>query len=315
MKQWERYQHQAAELLRELGFSTEVNASLTEPNGAVHAIDVAARRTVAGVDLLWIVECKLWKRRVPIEKVDALRSRVINLGADRGLLMSESGFQRGTIRTAKQKNITLTSLDTLRADAADEILAARVAVAEKSLMDLSLRVNRDLRPFTMRTEHMLASLAARLPPDVVEEFSARPEAIEYVPGLMEVQNQVEGLTMEDLLAFSTHPGEIVLPWRPGADEKVLDGVFLDLHYTTQALHQGRLDQWPAMCVSIGREVKLAWSMAQLLDLIEPKLPDLERKVSEQEARADQTPRLPWSGLIKPGTLPPPHPWSRGLSRE
>ena len=42
MKQWERYQHQAAELLRELGFSAEVNASLTEPNGAVHAIDVAA---------------------------------------------------------------------------------------------------------------------------------------------------------------------------------------------------------------------------------------------------------------------------------
>ena len=103
MKQWERYQHQAAELLRELGFSAEVNASLTEPNGAVHAIDVAARRTVAGVDLLWIVECKLWKRRVPIEKVDALRSRVLNLGADRGLLMSESGFQSGAIRTAKQK--------------------------------------------------------------------------------------------------------------------------------------------------------------------------------------------------------------------
>jgi hypothetical protein len=46
MKQWERYQHQAAELLRELGFSTEVTASLTEPNGAVHEIDVAARRTV-----------------------------------------------------------------------------------------------------------------------------------------------------------------------------------------------------------------------------------------------------------------------------
>lgn len=130
MKRWEEYQHQAAGLLRELGFSAEVNASLTEANGAVHAIDVAARRTVAGVDLLWIVECKYWKRRVPIEKILALRSLVLDLGADHGLLMSESDFQSGAVRTAKQKNITLTSLGDLRANAADEILAARVAVAE-----------------------------------------------------------------------------------------------------------------------------------------------------------------------------------------
>jgi hypothetical protein len=167
----------------------------------------------------------------------------------------------------------------------------------------------------MRTEHMLASLAARLPPEVVEEFSARPEAIEYVQGLIEVQSRVEGLTMEDLQAFSPHPGEMAHPWRPGADAKVMDGVSLNLYYTTQALYQGRLGQWPAMCVSIGREVKLAWSMAQLIDVIEPKLPDLERKVSEQEARADQTPRLPWYDMIKPGTMPPPHPWSRGVPRE
>jgi hypothetical protein len=47
------------------GFSAEVNARLTEANSAVHAIDAAARRTVAGVDLLWIVECKYWARRAP----------------------------------------------------------------------------------------------------------------------------------------------------------------------------------------------------------------------------------------------------------
>jgi len=60
-----QYQHQAAELLRELGFTAEVNARIAEANGAVHATDVLARRTVAGVDLLWIVECKHWNRRVP----------------------------------------------------------------------------------------------------------------------------------------------------------------------------------------------------------------------------------------------------------
>ena len=139
MKQWEEYQHQAASLLRELGFSAQVNAQVTEANGAVHAIDVAARRTVAGVDLLWIVECKYWNKPVPIEKVLTLRALILDLGADRGVLMSESGFQSGAIRTASQKNITLTSLDDLRVNAAEEILASRIATAEKSLMDLTLR--------------------------------------------------------------------------------------------------------------------------------------------------------------------------------
>jgi Restriction endonuclease len=315
VKPWEQYQCDAAALLRELGFSTQVNASLAEPNGAVHAIDVVGRRTVAGVDLLWIVECKYWNKPVPIEKVLALRSLVLDLGADRGLLMSESGFQSGAIRTANQKDITLTSLDDMRASAADEILAYRVAVAEKSLMDLSLRVNRDLRPFTLRTSHMLASLAARLPPETVEAFSARPEAIDYVAGIAEVQHGVEGLAMDDLMAFSAHPDELALPWQPGVDSEVMEGVVLNLHYTTEALYQGRLGQWPAMCVSADRGVKLAWSLSQLIDVIEPKLPDLERKVSEQETVAGNTPRLPWYNMVKPGTMPPPHPWNRGVSSE
>lgn len=315
MKPWERYQHQAADLLRELGFSTEVNASLTEANGTVHAIDVVARRIVAGVDLLWVVECKLWEKPVPKKEVGNLKAIVDAVGADRGLLMSESGFQSGAIRMAKQKNITPSSLAELRADAADEILAARFAWAEKSLMDLALRVNRDLRPFTVETPRMLASLAARLPPGVVEEFANRPEAIDYVEGIGEVWRQVEGLTHEDLLAFNAHPDEMALPWRPGVDQDVMNEVALAIHYATEALYQGRLGQWPAMCVTADRQPKLAWSMTQLIDAMEPKLLDLERKISGQEARADHTPRLPWFDMIKPGTMPSRHPWNRGVPRE
>lgn len=309
---WLEYQHQAAALLRQLGFSTEVNAPLTEANGTVHAIDVAARRIVAGVNVLWIVECKYWGKPIDMGAVRDLRTLVLDLGADHGLLMSESDFQSGAVMAAKGKSITLTSLADLRANAADEILAARLALAEKRLMDLSLRVNRDLRPFTMRTAHEIAALAARLPPEVVKEFADRPEAVEYVLGLVEVRSRVEGLSMEDALAFDLHPGEMALPWRPGADAEVMDLVALALHYVTVALYQGRLGQWPAFCVPVDVQPRLAWSMRQLLDVIEPKLLDLEAKVSEQETIADQTPRLPWFDFIKQGTLPPPHPWSRGI---
>lgn len=36
MKAWERYEHQTAELLRELGFTAAVNDRIEEPNGTVH---------------------------------------------------------------------------------------------------------------------------------------------------------------------------------------------------------------------------------------------------------------------------------------
>jgi hypothetical protein len=295
MKRWEEYQHQAASLLRELGFSAQVNAQVAEANGAIHAVDVAARRTVAGVDLLWIVECKYWNKPVPIEKVLALRTLVLDLGADRGLLMSESGFQSGAIRTASQKNITLTSLDDLRANAAEEILASRVAAAEKSLMDLTLRVNRDLSPSGILAPRMLATFAVRISAEVVKEFAARPEAVEFAEGIGEVWSQAvaAGVTSDDAVAFAVYPDQ----WWPDVDQSVMSKVSASIQFMTVALYQGRLGQWPALCLvqkegSTGG--KLAWSMAQLIDVVEQTLPDLEQKVCQQEALAvARLPASPW----------------------
>lgn len=292
MKRWEEYQHQAAGLLRELGFSAEVNASLTEPNGAEHAIDVAARRTVAGVDLLWIVECKYWKRSVDMGAVRDLRSLVLDLGADRGLLMSESGFQSGAIMTAKEKNITLTSLVDLRANAAEELLAARVVAAEKRLMDLTLRVNRGLRPSAPQAPRRLVAFAPRRRPEDLEEFTSRPAATDFDDGMVEVQTRIEGLTPDDFFAFAPYPGETTLPWRLGIDPNVMDGTAAAVQETTEALHQGRLDQWPAGCPAPGA-AKLAWSMRQLIDVVELMLPGLEQKVTEQEEKAAQVRKRGW----------------------
>lgn len=297
MKAWERYQHDTAALLRELGFTAVVNDSIAEPNGTVHAVDVSARRTLAGVSLLWIVECKLWNRRVPIEKVATLKSIVDWIGADRGLLMSEQGFQSGAIRMARQKNITLSSLADLRVDASEELLAARVTVAEERLMNLALRVNRDLRPFALQDGRMLVAFAARLRAVDVEEFTARPAAIDYVHGLVEMKSRIEGLTVDDHLAFMTHPGEMMRPWRPGIDENVMEGAAAAIHYITEALYHGRLGRWPAMCPATDA-VKLAWNMRQLIEVVEPALDGLEQNVAEQEDKAAREPRATWPHQVK-----------------
>jgi restriction endonuclease len=308
MKQWEEYQHQAAGLLRELGFNAEVDAQLAEANGAVHAIDVAASRTVAGVDLLWIVECKYWNKPVDMGTVRDLRTLVLDLGADRGLLMSESGFQSGALMAAKGKSITLTSLADLRSNAADEVLAARVTVAEKSLMDLALRVNRGLRSSIHQEPRKLLSMVTRIPAEVFEEFAAHPEAIDYMEGMREIWRRVGWLTPEEDQAFMSDPGEMTRKWRFGADESVMDGVAHAIYDATEALYQSRLGQWPAACVAANRKLKLAWSLAQLIDVVEPTLRALEQNVAEQEATVNQQtrPRMPLP-VIKRGKKSPPHP--------
>ena len=60
-------------------------------------------------------------------------------------------------------------------------------------------------------------------------------------------------------------------------------------------------------------IKLSWSMAQLINVVESILPDLERKAAEQEASAAATPRIPWFDIIKPGTMPLPRDtWGQDL---
>ncbi|GGC16361.1 restriction endonuclease [Dyadobacter sediminis] len=73
-------------------------------------VDVYVEGNIHGIYFMWIVECKAWNSNVPKEKVLALQSIITDVGADRGFLLSEKGFQSGALRIAEKANITLTSL-------------------------------------------------------------------------------------------------------------------------------------------------------------------------------------------------------------
>jgi hypothetical protein len=113
---WCEYQEAAASFFRRIGFSAEVDAPLTGARGK-HKIDVLVSGRTRGVVFRWIVECKHWKSNVPKEKVMALMSIVQDVGADRGFLLSEKGFQSGAIRASRYTNITLLSLEDLKLEA------------------------------------------------------------------------------------------------------------------------------------------------------------------------------------------------------
>lgn len=131
---WLAYQLEVAALFESLGCTVEVEKEVAGARG-IHAVDVLAKTTVAGIAVTWVIECKLWNTAIPKEKVLALSQIASDVGADRAFLLSESGFQPGAIRAARNTNITLTS----RQDLLD---SARSEIERRELQSLAQRAHR-----------------------------------------------------------------------------------------------------------------------------------------------------------------------------
>jgi hypothetical protein len=283
MRRWEQYQHDTADLLRELGFTTVVNERLRAPSDAVHNVDVSARITVAGVAVTWIVECKYWNRRVDQLHVSALKDIVNDLGADRGMVISERGFLPGAIRVVRGKNITLTSLEDLRANAADDLLAARVRAVDWRLLRLSRAIIRGLRTFTGGAPHLLAELVDKISPQDRAEFADRDAAADFTGAIVEFASRAGVTSVADLLPAGSIPSEMGRAWRDGVDSSKMNAVVTAISHLAQALSQGKLGDWPVLCQPPADTPKLAWSMKQLIGVIETALDALEPEVAAQES--------------------------------
>src|SRR5438477_2399755 len=112
---WKKYQEQARDFFAALGFESREEEIVKGARGD-HQIDVHVTFSRFGIQHGWLVECKYWQTRVPKEKVLAFQAIVKDVGADKGFLLSETGFQAGAVRAAASTNIILTDLETLRAD-------------------------------------------------------------------------------------------------------------------------------------------------------------------------------------------------------
>ena len=125
MAAWSDYQEEVAEFFRGIGLQADTNVTLQGVRTS-HDIDVVVHSNHVGFNLLWLVECKHWKTAVSKLHVLALREIVSDLGADRGILMAESGFQSGAQEAAQLTNVQLTSLAALTLTASDALGRAQL---------------------------------------------------------------------------------------------------------------------------------------------------------------------------------------------
>lgn len=143
MTSWKDYQLQAAQFFRSLELTSTVEETVVGVRGS-HDIDVYVQGNVMGIPFSWVVECKHWKTNVPKEKVAALTSIIQDVGADRGFLLSETGFQSGALRMAEKSNVTLTSLADLATIVGDRPINIQVASLRLRIHNVMTKL-RDIR--------------------------------------------------------------------------------------------------------------------------------------------------------------------------
>jgi restriction system protein len=122
---WQEYQEEAAVFFRSLGLDASTNVPVKGARTS-HAVDVLVKSTHVGFQVTWIVECKHWKTPVSKLHVLALREIVADVGADRGILLCETGFQSGAIEAAQLTNVQMTSLALATDSARSDIYAMRL---------------------------------------------------------------------------------------------------------------------------------------------------------------------------------------------
>lgn len=97
----------------EVKFNDEIKGKRTDRK---RQIDISLRFKQSYYDCLAIIECKDYDTKVPIEKVEAFRTKMEDVGAMKGIMVSPKGFQEGAIKTAEAYNIELFTLTEVKSD-------------------------------------------------------------------------------------------------------------------------------------------------------------------------------------------------------
>jgi hypothetical protein len=100
---WRKYEQEIQTVLTAMDRNAHVEHNTRIIGRLSHAsrqIDVLARGTVVRQEITVVAECKRYKRTVGIGTVDQFIGKLLDLGAERGILYSYSGFSKLAVQRA-----------------------------------------------------------------------------------------------------------------------------------------------------------------------------------------------------------------------
>lgn len=107
---WRRYEQQIVAQLRskfpdaDVAGDQRIRGKLSK---ARRQVDIAVRGKLAGRDVLGIVECKCFSRKVDVKDVDALVGFVLDVGANLGIMITNIGYSKAAQNRARAAGLHL----------------------------------------------------------------------------------------------------------------------------------------------------------------------------------------------------------------
>lgn len=136
--EWYQFQEDICDYFESIGATAQTNVSVQGVRTS-HDVDILVTTRYLGEDLVWVVEAKKWQKRVNKLQVLALRTIIDDIGADRGFIVSEAGFQSGAYEAAENSNVKLKTFDQLKTNTKDLVEAEILKVYKKRIELLEAR--------------------------------------------------------------------------------------------------------------------------------------------------------------------------------
>ena len=112
---WKRYETSVKQMLAAIDPSATVLHNQRIPgqlSGIPRQVDVWAKGTLVGIEITVAVECKRHQRNVDVVTADQFIGKLLDIGADRGMLYSYSGFTNSaTLRCNGAKNPSVIAIE------------------------------------------------------------------------------------------------------------------------------------------------------------------------------------------------------------
>ena len=105
--EWKELQQYTSVILTDCGFTATTEKIINAVRGTVE-VDVYAEK-IGALKTKILCECKYWNSSVPQTIVHAFRTVIADSGANQGIIICKTGFQKGAYEAAKDANIALFS--------------------------------------------------------------------------------------------------------------------------------------------------------------------------------------------------------------
>lgn len=111
MTEWREFEA----LIADLQTQTAPDASVASDqrvkgrSGRIRQLDITISRQVGLYPVLIVIECKRYKRQVGIDKVESFVTKLRDVGASQGVMISNTGFDAGARAIARDNLVTLLS--------------------------------------------------------------------------------------------------------------------------------------------------------------------------------------------------------------